>query len=68
MKEERRSYKLNESLNEFTATYSKIERFDDKSRQQLKDALFDIEEQLVDNDSEEKLIKYLPDIKEKYLA
>ena len=68
MKEERRSYKLNESLNEFTATYSKIERFDDKSRQQLKDALFDIEEQLGDNDSEEKLIKYLPDIKEKYLA
>lgn len=68
MKEERRSYKLNESLNEFTATYSKVERFDDKSRQQLKDALFDIEEQLGDNDSEEKLIKYLPDIKEKYLA
>lgn len=68
MKEERRSYKLNESLNEFTATYSKIERFDNKSRQQLKDALFDIEEQLGDNDSEEKLIKYLPDIKEKYLA
>lgn len=68
MKEERRSYKLNESLNEFTATYSKIERFDDKSRQQLKDALFDIEEQLGDNDSEEKLVKYLPDIKDKYLA
>lgn len=68
MKEERRSYKLNESLNEFTATYSKIERFDDKSCQQLKDALFDIEEQLGDNDSEEKLVKYLPDIKDKYLA
>ena len=68
MKEERSSYKLNEALNDFTTTYSKVEKFDAKTKQNLKDALFDIEEKLADDDTDEKLIKYLPDIKEKYLA
>lgn len=66
MKAERSAFKFNESVNDFTATYSKIERLDSAAKQKIKEALIDLEEQVSDDETE-KLVKYLPDIKDKYL-